>query len=260
MAAAPPSLTRIEVAHEPPLFRITLKNPPVNVIDVAMMEELNLTLSDVAAQPEITTIVFRGDGKCFSAGVDIAAHAPDQIGIMLQKFHGLIRALVDSKKVTVALVHGKCLGGGAELAMLCDVVITQDDANWAFPEINLACFPPVGVTALSALIGQKRATDLILTGATVIGSEAASIGLATRSVPGDKLDAALAELMDHLEKKSAAAIAVTKKAFYAWEAIHFDKGLARAEKIYLEQLMKTEDAHEGVKAFLENREPRWKGR
>ena len=260
MTTAPPSLTRIDVVREPPLARISLKNPPANVIDIAMMEELSLSLSDIAAQPEITTIVIRGDGKCFSAGVDIAAHAADQVGTMLQKFHGLIRLLVDSNKVTVALVHGSCLGGGAELAMLCDVVITSDEASWGFPEINLGCFPPVGVTALSALIGQKRATDLILTGANVLGSEAALIGLATRSVPFDKLDAALAELVEHLQKKSAAALAITKKSFYAWDAIHFDKGLAQAEKIYLEQLMNTEDAHEGVTAFLENREPKWKGR
>ena len=179
---------------------------------------------------------------------------------MLQKFHGLIRLLVDSNKVTVALVHGNCLGGGAELAMLCDMVITSDQAVWGFPEINLGCFPPVGVTALSALIGQKRATDLILTGATVLGGEAASIGLATRSVPEDKLDAAFTELLEHLQKKSSAALAITKKSFYAWDAIHFDKGIARAEKIYLEQLMKTEDALEGINAFLEKRKPVWKGK
>ena len=179
---------------------------------------------------------------------------------MLEKFHRVIRGVVSSKKVTIAAVHGSCLGGGAELAMMCDIVITTDDANWGFPEITLGCFPPVAATALGALVGQKRATDLMLTGATVLGTEAAEIGLATCAVPANKIDAALAETLERLQKQSPAALAIAKKAIYAWDSIHFDKGLARAEKIYLEELMKTEDAREGVKAFLEKRNPMWQGR
>src|SRR5262249_11880150 len=155
---------------------------------------------------------------------------------------------------------GNCLGGGAELAMLCDIVITTADATWGFPEIRLGCFPPVAATALGALIGHKRATELMLTGATVVGTEAAEIGLATRAIPPDQLEAAIEGVLHLLQQQSPIALAIAKKAIYIWDSIHFDKGLARAEKIYMEELMKTEDANEGVKAFLEKRNPMWQGR
>jgi cyclohexa-1,5-dienecarbonyl-CoA hydratase len=179
---------------------------------------------------------------------------------MLSKFHSVIRALVSSKRVTIAAVRGNCLGGGAELAMVCDLVFTSENAVWGFPEIKLGCYPPVAVTALAALIGQKRASDLILTGRTISGAEAAEFGLANRAVPDAQLDAAVEESIGYLRKLSPASLAITKKAIYAWDSMHFDKGLARAEKIYLEELMKTEDAHEGIRAFMAKREPKWTGR
>jgi cyclohexa-1,5-dienecarbonyl-CoA hydratase len=260
MATDVSPLNRITLAIEPPVARITLNNSPVNVIDMPMMEELTSVLADIESDAQIYAIVLRGDGDNFSAGVDVAAHTPDKVNSMVEKFHGVVRSLIASKKVTIAAVHGNCLGGGAELAMMCDIVITSDDATWGFPEIRLGCFPPVAATALGALIGQKRASDLILTGATTLGTEAAEIGLATRAVTADNMDAAIKEAIEHLQKLSPVALAIAKKAIYSWDSIHFDKGLARSEKIYLEELMKTEDAREGIKAFLEKRNPMWQGR
>ena len=244
---------------KPPIAEITLKNPPLNVIDIPMMNELTAVLAEIEERPEISTIVFRGSEKCFSAGVDVGAHAPGKVDAMLEGFHSVIRALEATQKVTIAAVYGTCLGGGAELAMMCDIVITADDANWGFPEITLGCYPPVAATALSALIGQKRAADLILTGITISGTEASEIGLATRAVPQDKVEAAVAEAVERLGKLSPAVLPIAKKAIYTWDSIHFDKGLTRAEKIYLEELMKTDDAQEGIRAFLEKRNPAWKG-
>jgi cyclohexa-1,5-dienecarbonyl-CoA hydratase len=238
--------------------RISLHNPPLNVIDLPMMDDLAQALSDIDARAEISTIVIKGEGKSFSAGVDVAAHTPDKVEAMLSKFHGVIRALVSTRKVTIAAVNGHCLGGGAELAMVCDLVYTTEDAQWGFPEIKLGCYPPVAAAALAALVGQKHAADLILTGRTISGSEAARIGLANRAVPIDELDRIVEEALTQLSKLSPEALAITKKAIYAWDSIHFDKGLARSEKIYLDELMKTEDAQEGIKAFLEKREPQWK--
>lgn len=244
----------------PPVARVTLSNPPLNVIDLPMMDELSSALAEIEPQPEISTIVIRGAGKCFSVGVDVAAHTPDQVATMLEKFHAVIRALVSSRKVTVAVVHGHCLGGGAELAMVCDLVYSTNDAVWGFPEIQLGCFPPVAVTALASRISPKRAAELILTGKTISGAEAKAIGLTTQSVEAKELDATVEQAVNRLSSLSPAALALTKKAVYAWDAMHFDKGLARAEKIYLDELMKTEDAQEGIRAFLEKREPRWKNR
>lgn len=250
----------ISFEFTPPLAHIALASPPLNVIDIPMMEELARALAEIEQQPEVSAIVVTGEGKAFSAGVDVAAHTPDKVDEMLQKFHVVIRSLVATKKVTVAAVHGHCLGGGAELAMVCDVVYTTESAQWGFPEIKLGCYPPVACTALASLIGQKRAAELILTGHTISGTEAAEIGLATRALPDAQSESSVNECSERLSQLSPAALALTKRACYAWDSIHFDKGLARAEKIYLEDLMKTADAQEGILAFMEKRKPRWSGK
>ena len=253
-------LARLAVDLQPPVARIVLRHAPLNVIDIPMMEELAHALAEIETLPEFSVIVLSGEGLEFSAGVDVAAHTPDKVEEMLLKFHSVIRALVASKKVTVAAVRGHCLGGGVELAMVCDIVYTSATAQWGFPEIKLGCYPPVACAALAALVGHKRAAELILTGRTITGIEAEAIGLATRSVPEAELANVVDEVLRELQRLSSAALAVTKKAFYAWDAIHFDKGLARAEKIYLEELMRTADAEEGIRAFMEKREPKWAGK
>jgi cyclohexa-1,5-dienecarbonyl-CoA hydratase len=253
-------LARLAVNLKPPVARIVLRHAPLNVIDIPMMEELAHALAEIETLPEISVIVLSGEGHAFSAGVDVAAHIPDKVEEMLLKFHTVIRALVASKKVTVAVVCGHCLGGGAELAMVCDIVYTSVTAQWGFPEIKLGCYPPVACAALAALVGHKRAAELILTGRTITGIEAEAIGLATRAVPEVELTKAVDEALRELLRLSPAALAVTKKAFYAWDAIHFDKGLAKAEKIYLEELMGIADAQEGIRAFMEKREPKWAGK
>jgi len=253
-------LSRVSIERHGGLARIVLSHPPVNVIDVPLMEELNQELARVESDDGISVVVFSGAGKSFSAGVDVAAHTADKVEEMLTKFHAVIRAVIASRKITIAAVHGSCLGGGAELAMTCDMVYTADSATWGFPEINLGCYPPVAATALAALIGQKQAADLILTGRTIDGREAAAMGLANRAVRLEQLDAAVTACTDQLTMLSAAALAVAKKAIYAWDSVHFDKGLARAEKIYLEELLKTRDTREGIEAFLQKRKPQWTGR
>jgi cyclohexa-1,5-dienecarbonyl-CoA hydratase len=258
IASTTSELGRITTKIEGLVARIEFRHPPLNVIDVPMMVELATVLSDIETQPNVAVVVLGGEGKAFSAGVDVAAHTPDKVEEMLAKFHRVIRSLVATKKVTIAAVHGHCLGGGAELAMVCDIVYTTEDAQWGFPEIKLGCYPPVACAALAALIGQKRASELILTGRSITGREGAQIGLATAAVSGDPRSA-VEECVGRLLQLSPAALAVTKKAFYAWDSIHFDKGLARAEKTYFEDLMKTADVREGIRAFIEKRPPKWTG-
>lgn len=260
MTEAVASLRSIQFTIAAPVARISPHHPPLNVIDIPMMEELARALDEIETRPDVSAIVFGGDGKCFSAGVDVAAHTPDKVEEMLAKFHTVIRALIATKKVTVAAVHGCCLGGGAELAMVCDLVYTSVTAQWGFPEIKLGCYPPVACTALASLVGQKRAAELILTGRTISGTEAAEMGLANRAVPDEELASVIDECIGRLRENSPAALALAKKASYAWDSMHFDKGLARAEKVYFEDLMKTADAHEGVQAFMEKRSPKWIGK
>src|SRR3954463_8618679 len=148
--------SRIAFDITPPISRIELRHPPLNVIDLAMMEEISQVLAQIDSRDDIAIVVLCGEGNTFSAGVDVAAHTPDRVQEMLAKFHGVIRSFVATKKVTIAAVHGHCLGGGAELAMVSDIVYTTENAQWGFPEIKLGCYPPVACAALAALVGQKR--------------------------------------------------------------------------------------------------------
>jgi cyclohexa-1,5-dienecarbonyl-CoA hydratase len=254
------STDRLTVETKGSLARLSFTHPPLNVFDFQMMDELAAALRRLEQQHEISAVILSGGGRAFSAGVDVAVHTPDKIQTMFQKFHGLILTVTRLPKITIAEVHGACFGGGAELAMVCDMCFTADNAKWGFPEITLGCYPPVACTALAALVGENRAADLIFTGRTFTGAEAAAWGLAVSAHPEDKVAGAVQERLDHLLKLSPAALAHAKKAFYAWDSIHLDKGLARAEKIYIDELMQTEDAKEGIQAWLEKRKPVWKGR
>jgi cyclohexa-1,5-dienecarbonyl-CoA hydratase len=257
--ATPTNRLAIDVRGQ--LAHITLTHPPLNVIDFQMMDELSAALREMEQRKEVSVVIFSGGGdRGFSAGVDVAVHTPDLVQTMLQKFHGVILALTRFSKITIAEVHGVCMGGGAELAMVCDMCFTTPDAKWGFPEITLGCYPPVACTALAALVGQKRAADLVFTGRTFSGEEAAEWGLANEAHPEGELQQAIERTVDHLLKLSPAALAMAKKAFYAWDSMHLDKGLARAEKIYLEELMQTEDVKEGIAAWMEKRRPVWKGK
>ena len=259
--ATPPisEYTRFAVDVHQPVVRITLDNPPLNVIDIPMMRELQQVLAEVELHPQMACVVFQGSARAFSAGVDVKAHTPDHVTEMLREFHGVIRALVGTRKITICAVKGACLGGGAELALVCDVVYTARDAAWGFPEIKLGCFPPVAAVALPTVVGQKRAEELILTGRQISGEEAVAIGLANKSAVADEVDHLVDDALSELAQLSSAALALAKKSVYAWDAIHFDKGLARAENIYLDELMKTRDAREGIQAFMEKRQPKWAG-
>lgn len=251
---------RLTVEASGSLAHITLAHPPLNVIDFQMMDELLDGINSLEGHPEVSAVILSGGERSFSAGVDVAIHTPDKVEAMLQKFHSVVLALAKCRKITIAEVHGVCLGGGAELAMICDMVFTTDTAKWGFPEITLGCYPPVACAALAAIVGQKRAADLVFTGRTFTGAEAAQWGLANEAHPSGELREVLEGALDHLLKLSPAALAVCKKAFYAWDSVHLDKGLARAEKIYLEELMQTEDCKEGINAWMEKRKPVWKGR
>ncbi|HTT61265.1 MAG TPA: enoyl-CoA hydratase/isomerase family protein [Bryobacteraceae bacterium] len=254
------TFARIALDFAPPVARLTLANPPVNIIDFAMMDELVAALEQIEQRPEISIIVLAGSERAFSVGVDVKAHTPDKVPEMLGKFHSVIRSLLATRKLTIAAVRGNCLGGGAELALVCDLIYTSAAATWGFPEITLACFPPVAAVALSAVVGQKRAADLVLTGRIFKGDEAVAMGLANAAVTDAEVEGEVQKAVARAAKLSPAALAMAKKAFYAWDAIHLDKGLARAEKIYIDELMATDDAREGIRAFIEKRQPAWKGK
>jgi enoyl-CoA hydratase/carnithine racemase len=144
---------------------------------------------------------------------------------------------------------------------MCDMIFCTEGTRFQFPEIQLACFPPVAAVALAAVIGQKRAAEMVLTGNVLHGDEALHIGLANDAVADEnELFEVLQDVIARLASLSPAALKMAKKAMYGWDAIHFDKGLQRAEAVYLNELIATEDAREGIQAWIEKREPVWKGK
>jgi len=238
--------------------RVSLNNPPLNTIEPEMMRALREHLIVLEQTPSVTAIVFSGNERVFSAGIDVASLAPQSLEATLNKFHGVIRALVASSKLTIACVRRHCLAGGAELALVCDIVYAGSDAVFGFPEIKLAAFAPVAMVALSAVVGQKRAAELLFTARSLTAQEALAMGLINEIA--DDPETLVSECLQRVSQLSPAALRIAKKAFYGWDAMHFEKGLMRAEEIYREYVTRSVDGKEGIRAYMEKRRPIWTGK
>jgi cyclohexa-1,5-dienecarbonyl-CoA hydratase len=240
---------------------LTIDRPPLNILDIPTIDHLGQRIAELAVDPEILVIVLRGHGdRAFSAGVAVQDHTPDRVGPMLDSLHGTIRRLRDLDAVTIAAVHGHCLGGGMELAMSCDLVIATDDARFAQPEIELGCFPPVASALLPSRIGAGLTLDLALAGRTLTAEEAERLGLVTRRVLVGGLDHCVHEIAERIASRSAPVVRLAKKAVRAGRDLPFPQALAETERIYKEELLPLEDLAEGAAAFLEKRWPEWRHR
>jgi cyclohexa-1,5-dienecarbonyl-CoA hydratase len=244
----------------PRVCTIVLNRPPLNVINLEMMDELNASWDEIDAMDAQIIVITGAGSRAFSAGVEVADHLPEKISVMLSRFHQLIRRIFESDRITIAAVHGHTLGGGAELATVCDFVIAADDTRFGQPEISLACFPPVATAYLPRAIGFHRATQLVLLGEPISAADAERIGIVSRVVERERLNATVDDYIDRLLTKSAAAVALTKKALREGLEHRFEKALNRSEEIYTSELARTEDMWEGIQAFLEKRSPNWKNR
>lgn len=238
---------------------ITLDRPPLNVLDITMMESLDGALE--RALPESDFVIFQGAGtKAFCAGVDVADHTLERVGKMLSSFHLIFRRLAAADCLTIAAVDGYCLGGGMELATFCDFLIATESAQFGQPEIKLGCFPPVAMVILPQRIGMQPAANLILTGHQVNVLEAHRLGLVSEVVPNKELPAAVETLLGELQALSPSVLHLTRKTFVRLHSADFLEQLEEVERVYLSELMQTHDAQEGIRAFLEKRKPVWKGK
>lgn len=237
---------------------ITLRRPPLNVLNNAMMAETNAILESLLPRSDYAALVFRATGKAFCAGVDVADHAADRVADMVRLFHGIFRKLGATDALTIAAVQGAALGGGCELACFCDVVLASDKARFGQPEVQVGVFPPVAACILPAQVGLKKAVELTVLGATIEAPEAHRIGLVSQVYPADGFETGVETYLGAIRKLSRPVVRLAKRAVVESARAAWLNELERTERLYLDELMPLADAHEGIAAFLEKRAPAWK--
>jgi cyclohexa-1,5-dienecarbonyl-CoA hydratase len=242
--------------------RITLARPPVNILNIAMMREINEALNSCTLRRDLAAVVFDAapDCRAFSAGVAVEEHVEETIFQMLDSFHAIFRALEQIARPTIAVLDGPALGGGCELVAACDIAVASNRARFGQPEIKLGVFPPVAAVLLPRVIGDKRARELMLTGDIIDAAEALRLGLVNYVVPRESLEEKTAELLSKFRELSASALEHTKRAIDAGQGRSLDTALKQVENMYLHELMKTSDAAEGINSFVEKRKPVWRNR
>jgi len=241
--------------------RIAINRPPLNVLNRETIQDIIAALENADIDKNVYMVVITGAGdRAFSAGVDVSAHLPNKINKTLDQFHKMFHLLADLRKPTIAVVNGFALGGGCELAIACDIVVASDKAQFGQPEIKVGAIATVAAALLPKLIGRKQALELIFTGDTINAAEAQKIGLVNKVVPPEKLADATNELINKLKEMSPIVLQLVRRAIYQGIDSDFKKALDGITEIYLKQLIRTKDAVEGLKAFLEKRKPEWKGK
>lgn len=247
-------MSKIEFTSDANTYRITLNDPPLNILDIEGLEQLRDALRQVRNDRHCLIIAAAGE-KAFSAGASVQDHLGDRVVTMLQRFHECFRILAKLDVVTVALVKGAALGGGCELALACDFVLASDRAKFGQPEINLGVFPPVAAYQLSRQMPSRKGLELLLTGDSVDAAQ-----IANAVFPAAEFDPRANEWLQKLYRQSASSLRFAKRAFRLAQNADFDERIAAVERLYLEELMKSHDANEGLNAFVEKRKPVWNGR
>ena len=251
----------VVVNHVGSVCRLTLDSPPGNVIDLALARELDAAIRECGNDPDLKALVLAGSGKNFSFGASVPDHLPGRMEEFLPLFHRLFRSLAQTRVPAVAAVRGQCLGGGFELAAFCHFLIAEPDARFAVPEIQLGVFPPVACALFPWRFGGALSEDLILTGRAMEVDEALACGLATRTCAAGELDEATdAFIEDAFLSKSASSLRIATEAARSTLYPNFFQRLVELEQFYLQDLMQTEDANEGIRAFLDKRQPAWNNR
>jgi cyclohexa-1,5-dienecarbonyl-CoA hydratase len=239
------------------LARVVLDRPPLNVIDLAMATELADTLEEAARRTDVAVLVLEARGKAFCAGVDVRDHLPDRGATMLREFDRACVRLLEMELPTIAAVQGAALGGGCELTLVCDLVVAASEASFAQPEIKLGVFPPLAAVMLPRLVPPHLAAEMLLAGRRLGAEEARAAGLVNQVVPATELGAAANGLASQLLALSASSLRLAKRAMKLARCRADGAEIEAAERFYVEQLMHTPDAIEGLESFLEKRAPAW---
>lgn len=256
----PVAAPSVRYADEGDVVRITLARPPLNILSTAMLGELNTALERAGERPALKAVLLDAEGKAFCAGVAVEDHLGDGARPMLDAFHRTFRLLHELCCPTVAAVQGAALGGGAELATFCDVVLAAETATFGQPEVKVGVFPPIAALHYPTRIGLPRTLRLLLTGEIVGAAEAERLGLVDRVVAAEALRAAAEAEVARFRGLSAPVLRLTKRAVREAYGRPFDQALVLLEELYHCELMATADAEEGLRAFVEKRRPIWRDR
>lgn len=240
--------------------KIVFNNGPLNILTIAMMEQINKALEGFIGDRSLKALIFDHNGKAFSVGVDIGDHMGDKAPKMIKEFHGIFRKINQLSCPTIASVKGAALGGGCEIAIFCDIVLTSEKAKFGQPEIKVGVFPPIAVLALPQIIGNKKAFEIIMLGEVIDANEAHRLGISNQIFPHESYEQEFTKYIESFSNLSSIVLQYSKKAFKLALGIDFDTQLDKVEEFYLKELMSTHDANEGLQAFLEKRSPNWQNR
>jgi cyclohexa-1,5-dienecarbonyl-CoA hydratase len=249
----------VRLTREGGLRILTLDRPPLNVLDIATLHALERAVGTVAADPEASALVVTGAGKAFCAGVDVSDHMGDRMNAMIGALHGALTAMMRLELPVLAAVNGAALGGGLEVALACDIVLARAGAKLGQPEVRLGVFPPFAAAVLPRRCGRGVAMDLCLSGRVVSAEEGSRMGIVQQVFPADDFPSAALEYARDLSGLSRPVLRLAKRAIEAGCRLSPADALATVERLYLDELMRLDDAREGLTAFLDKRPPVWKG-
>lgn len=250
----------IGVSLQDGILGITLARAPLNVLDLAALQEMNAVLEKAVSEKGIKAVLFRGEGKAFSAGVDVKDHLPGRDRETVAAFGKIFARLDRIGAPTISVVQGAALGGGCELACACDFVLATPAARFGLPEVELAAFPPVAAAWFLPVIGYRNLVDLAITGRIVGAEEALRMGLVSSVVAAEDLELALGRLLGALKAKSAVALKGARRAIRGAVGLPMELALEQAESRYFAEISPSADMEEGMRSFLEKRKPVWKDR
>jgi cyclohexa-1,5-dienecarbonyl-CoA hydratase len=239
------------------IWHVWLATPKANILDMDKVERLDAIFAQAAEERDLKAIVIEGEGPHFSFGASVEEHLPGKFESMIPGFHRLFERLFDAEVATLAAVRGQCLGGALELASLCNRIFAAPEATLGQPEIVLGVFAPVASVGLGERVGRSRAEDLCLSGRSIGADEALRIGLVD-VLADDPGEAALAYAREHLTPHSASSLRLAQRALRGAYRERFRQELKTVERLYIETLMATADAQEGLQAFMEKRKPNWR--
>jgi cyclohexa-1,5-dienecarbonyl-CoA hydratase len=241
------------------LLRLRLNRPKANLIDAPMIAALRGALTEHLGSAGLGALLLDAEGPHFSFGASVEEHLPEQCTALLRSFHGLIMRLVASPVPVLVAVRGQCLGGGLEVALAGHLVFVAPNAGLGQPEIKLGVFAPAASCLLPEIVGPRRAIDLVLSGRSITGAAAVAMGM-VHEAADDPERAALAYFDEHLKEKSASSLRFAIKAARSDYVTRVKAKIEAVESMYLDGLMKTHDAVEGLQAFLGKRTPQWQHR